>query len=231
MDRQGGLMEHDIQNGIKLYNTKRYKKALEEFKASGIDPSRDTTLAYYIGLTLTQLERYDDALLFLEQVVNSHTNFLYIYQSRMILGFIYAITKRYKLAEFEFSKLLEAGLESTQIYASLGFIYYSQKKVDESIEILGRALKLDPLYPNALNSLGYIYAEENINMDKALEYCEKAAEIKPNSAAYLDSLGWVYYKIGEYKEARSCLRKALDLSPGNKEIARHMKAVLKNITS
>jgi tetratricopeptide (TPR) repeat protein len=219
-------MDGKIALGIRDYNSKRYEKALAEFQSCDVDPAENSDLAYYIGLTLTKLEKYDDALVYLEQVVTTHKSFLHVYQSRMILGYIYAITRRYRLAEFEFNKLLEAGLESTQIYASMGYIHYSQGKTEESVEYLKRALELDPLYANALNSLGYIYAEQGIELVKALEYCKKAAELKPDSSAYLDSLGWAYYKLGEYREAHKWLRKALDLAPGTKEIARHLKAVM-----
>jgi len=219
-------MQANVKRGIKLYNARRYERALEEFRSSGVDPAEDSNLAYYVGLTLTKLERYDDALMHLEMVVTSHTSFLHVYQGRMILGYIYAITGRYRLAEFEFKKLLEAGLESTQIYASLAYISYSQGNVEDSVSFLKKSLAIDPAYPNALNSLGYVYAEEGIELVRALEYCRKASELKPDNAAYLDSLGWVYFKLGEYEDARLCLRKALDLSPGNKEIAKHLKAVL-----
>jgi Flp pilus assembly protein TadD len=47
----------------------------------------------------------------------------------------------------------------------------------------------------------------------------------------MDSLGWVYYKLGEYDDARRCLRKALDLSPGTRQIAKHLKAVLAKLGS
>ncbi len=219
-------MEASIQRGIKFYNTKRYQQALEEFRAVDEDPSENSELAYYIGLTLTQLGKYDEGLLYLEQVVNSHTSFLHIYQSRMILGYIYSVTGRYKLAEFEFGKLLELGMESIQIYASLGYIYYNLNRVDESIQMLSKSLGLDPDYPNALNSLGYIYAAEDLNYEKALAHCRRAVQLSPNNPAYLDSLGWACYKNGDLGDARTYLRKALDLAPGNREIARHLKAVM-----
>jgi len=219
-------MKASIQRGIKFYNTKRFKQALEEFRAVDEDPSENSELAYYIGLTLTQLERYDESLIYLEQVVNSHTSFLHIYQSRMILGYIYSITGRYKLAEFEFRKLLELGMESIQIFSSLGYIYYAMGRIEEGVEMLEKALELDPHYPNALNSLGFIYAEENIDYARALEYCKRSVEIRPDNAAYLDSMGWAHYKLGNLTEARTYLRKALDMASGNREIALHLKSVL-----
>jgi tetratricopeptide (TPR) repeat protein len=224
-------MTASIERGIKYYNTKRYKQALEEFRALDIDPSENSELAYYIGLTLTQLGEYDESLIYLEQVVNSHSSFLHIYQSRMILGYIYSVTGRFKLAEFEFKKLIELGMESIQIFASLGYIYFGQNMVEESIEMLKKALEFDPNYANALNSLGFIYAEADLDYEEALKYCKRAVRQKPDNPAYLDSLGWALFKNGDLEEARLQLRKALDLSSGNKEIARHLKTVLEEIAS
>ena len=103
-------MNLDLSHGIMLYKNKSYKQALKEFNSHLDEIEEDSLekveLDYHIGLTLTKLEKYEDALLHLEQVVNAHSSVLHIFQSRMILGYIYIITKRYKLAEFEFIRKL-----------------------------------------------------------------------------------------------------------------------------
>ncbi|KKU44508.1 MAG: Pyridine nucleotide-disulfide oxidoreductase, partial [Microgenomates group bacterium GW2011_GWA2_46_7] len=58
--------------------------------------------------------------------------------------------------------------------------------------------ELGPDNPEALNYLGYIYAEENRNLDEAEQLVKKALDIDPDNGAYLDSLGWVYYKKGVF---------------------------------
>ncbi len=220
-------MKPDIKRGIKFYHSKKYEQALKEFRMlEEEEENLNIEVIYYIGLCLTQLGRYDEALLYLEQVAQSEFSFLHVFQSRMVLGFIYSVTKRYKLAEYEFNKLISSGLESSQIYAALGYVYYSQKKIKDSIEALEKALEMDPDNPNALNSLGFILAEEEIDVGRAVELCRKAVKKKPKNPAYLDSLGWALYKRGKYSEAREALRRALDLMPGNPEIVSHMKEVL-----
>ena len=224
-------MKADIKRGIKFYHSRKYEQALKEFRMLEEENNLNIEVIYYIGLCLTQLGRYDDALLYLEQVVQSEFSFLHVFQSRMVLGFIYSVTARYKLAEYEFNKLISSGLESSQIYAALGYVYYSQKKVKESIEALEKALELDPDNPNALNSLGFILAEEEIDIGRAVKLCREAVKRKPKNPAYLDSLGWALYKRGKYLEAKDALRRALDLMPGNSEIVSHMKEVLMKIKS
>ncbi len=222
-------MKPDIKRGIKFYHSKKYEQALKEFRMLEEEDDLNIEVIYYIGLCLTQLGRYDEALLYLEQVAQSEFSFLHVFQSRMVLGFIYSVTGRYKLAEYEFNKLISSGLESSQIYSALGYVYYSQKKIKESIEVLEKALEMDPDNANALNSLGFILAEEEIDVRRAVELCRRAVKKKPKNAAYLDSLGWALYKQGKYAEARDALRRALDLMPGNQEIVSHMKEVLSRV--
>jgi Tfp pilus assembly protein PilF len=219
-------MNERLERAVKLYHSHRFDQALEELRTleseSGATPESD----YYVGLTLTQLGKHEEALLSMEKVVSSHFSFLHIMQARMVLGYIYSVTGRFRLAEFEFSKVNEMGLQSSQALAALGYVYYAQKKVPESIETLKKALEIEPKNPNALNSLGFIYAEEKIDLGKSVMFCRQAVEIAPRNAAYLDSLGWAYFRMGNFTEARASFRRALDLAPGNREIVGHMRSCM-----
>jgi tetratricopeptide (TPR) repeat protein len=222
-------MNKQFEDAVKLYHSHRFDQALKELLEVEKEASPSPELDYYIGLALTQLGRYEEALLSLEKVVTSHFSFLHITQARMVLGYIYAITGRYRLAEFEFLNVVDIGLQSSQALAALGYVLYSQKKVPQSIDALKKAISIDAKNPNALNSLGYVYAEERTNLQEAVSLCRQAVELNPKNPAYLDSLGWALFRSGEHMEARGCFRKALDLAPGNKEIAAHMKELLGEI--
>jgi len=211
---------------VKLYHSHRFDQALGVLAEVEAETGSTPELDYYRGLALTQLGKYEDALVVLEKVVNSHFSFLHIMQARMVLGYIYSVTARYRLAEFEFTKVSELGLQSSQAFAALGFVCYAQKKVKESIEALKKALEIEPKNANALNSLGFIYAEEKIDPQKAVSLCRQAVEVAPRNAAYLDSLGWALFRVGELDESRLLFRRALDLAPGNREIASHMRALM-----
>ncbi|MDC7225279.1 MAG: tetratricopeptide repeat protein [Spirochaetales bacterium] len=212
-----------------LFKLGKYRQALSEFLKVSDEPLENPDLSYYMGLCYSKIEEWDDALLYLEQVVNSHDDILRIYQSRMILSYIYTITGRIKLAEFELNKLIEEGFESPQVYSNYSYIYYESGKVEKSIEYLYLALDLDPENPNALNSIGYILADRGIDVDMAVTYCQKAVKAKPENPAYLDSLGWAFFKSGQNDEARHYLKRAFDIATGNKTIAAHLRAVIDEI--
>ena len=93
---------------------------------------------------------------------------------------------------------------------------------DEAITVMERVLELYPEHPEALNYIGYTWADRNINLDRALTYIEKAVELKPDNGYLLDSLGWVYYRLGRLSEAQTELEKAVQLAPDDPNIFDHL---------
>jgi tetratricopeptide (TPR) repeat protein len=215
-----------MSEGVRLLSAGHYERALQQFLNSDVDSREYPELSYYLGLCYTHLERYDEALLYLEQVVGSGLGFSHIYQARMILGYIYSVTKRYRLAEFEFRHLLDEGFDSARARAALAYVLHAQGELDEAIAELEHALELDGHHETALNSLGFILADHDIDARRAAELCRKAVQQNPKNASYLDSLGWAYYKLGQTEKARDVLREALELAPGNKAIASHLREIM-----
>jgi tetratricopeptide (TPR) repeat protein len=217
-----------IQEGIKLFRIKNWNRAVKEFLSTDTsDFSNDEKmeLAYYLGLSYTKLEKYEDALNDLEQVVTSASDVLRVFQCRMTLAYIYVLTKRIKLAEYELKRLQNAGLESPLLYNTLAYAAWVQKQNKNAIELYEKSLEIDTNNATAMNSMGFILADTGTDVMRALRLCRKAVDTRPYSAAYLDSLGWAYYKSGEVVEARTWLRRALDIAPDEAEIKRHFKIV------
>ena len=216
-----------MNEGIRLLKRGQYERALQQLLSAHVESTEYPELSYYLGLCYTHLGRFDEALLYLEQVVTSELSFTHVYQSRMILGYIYSVTGRFRLAEFEFRKLLEDGFDSARTHAALGYALHAQRDLSGAVEELERALELDPENSNALNSLGFILADTSEDARRAVEYCRRAVRRHPKNPAYLDSLGWAYYRLGRSDEARDVLRSALEAAPGNKEIAGHLREVMR----
>ncbi|MDR2110886.1 MAG: tetratricopeptide repeat protein [Spirochaetaceae bacterium] len=221
--------EAGLQEGIRLFRLKRWEPALQEFlavNADNLSAGEKAELAYFLGLCYTKLERYDDALLYLEQVVTSGSDPLRVYQCRMTLAYIYAITHRAKLAEFELRHLVNKGFESAQIFTTLAYAAWSQRQYDKAVELYEKALDLDGNNTTAMNGLGFILADTDTDVLRGLRFCRKAVDRKPQSAAYLDSLGWAYFKSGDPVEARVWLRRAMEIAPQQREIRQHMRIVV-----
>jgi len=93
---------------------------------------------------------------------------------------------------------------------------------DEAEAYFLSSLERDPDDAYTLNYLGYWYADTNRNLDKAIEYIEKAVSLRPSSGFFVDSLGWVYYRLQDYDLAVEWLEKAIQLEPLDAVITEHL---------
>jgi len=91
-------------------------------------------------------------------------------------------------------------------YAQAGIGAGNQPRAEE---LLQKSLQLNPENAEALNCLGYLWAEKNIHLDEAGKLITRALKHDPKNKAYLDSLGWVYYQKGDYSQALDCFNKSL----------------------
>jgi len=213
-----------LAEGISLYQKRDYAGALTFFISLPDDSEIDNIeLAYYIGLCYAKLERYDDALLYLEQVVTADTEEKRVLQCRYLLAVIYAMVGKKRLADYELNQLLETGYKPASVYASLAYIAWEQSEIEKCVGYYKKALEADPENITALNGMGYVLACQEKDLSKALSYCKKALDKDPQSAACLDSVGWVYYKLGLKSDAEKYLRQAYNLKPENPEIKEHIQ--------
>jgi tetratricopeptide (TPR) repeat protein len=222
-------MAASFEEAVNLYNTKRWNSALQIFQdmdGSELSMEKKTELAYYLGLCYTKLERYNDAAVYLEQAITGEPGALRMCQCRLTLAYIYMMTRRARMAEFELEHLVKSGFKSVQIFTMLGYVACMQKNNDRAVSMYEAALDIDPNNATAMNGLGFLLVESGRDLRRGLELCKRAVEKRPQNAAYLDSLGWAYYKTGEMSEARQVLRRALDLSPRQKDIKMHMKTLI-----
>nr|WP_314782323.1 tetratricopeptide repeat protein [uncultured Treponema sp.] len=219
-------MYSELKEGVNLYNKKDYQEALVFFlSVSTEDALIKIEISYYIGLIYSRLSEYEQALEYLEQVVTASKDIAKVYQCRLILAFIYANTGRTRLAEFELSKLIEAGYESVQVFSSLAYVYYEHQETEKAIDYYEKALKAAPENSTALNGLAYILAETDRDLTRSLFLCKKAVEKQPENPAYLDSMALIYHKMDLPSEAESYITRAKEKLPDNKIILKHFEMI------
>jgi tetratricopeptide (TPR) repeat protein len=131
---------------------------------------------------------------------------------------------------------------AAEIRYTLSNVYLDLNKIDKVTEALQTLIDQDPENPGYKNDLGYIWADHDMNLDKAEKLIREALELdkkkrkeanpdlKPDedrdNGAYLDSLGWVLFKKKQYKEAKEALLEAVKDKEGqNIEIYDHLGEV------
>jgi len=219
-------MSETFNEGVNLYKMRNYKDALAVFlSVSPEENINNIDLAYYVGLSYARLKRYDEALLYLEQVVTSGEDQNRIYQCRLTLAIIYTKTDRPRLADYELNKLAETGYKTPEVLIAQAYTSWIQGNSEESIRLYEEVLEMNPNNPSALNGLGYVLACLDRDLTRALTLCKKACDAKPDNPAFLDSLGWVYFKLGLYKEAKNYIKRARDKDSRSPEIAEHFETL------
>jgi tetratricopeptide (TPR) repeat protein len=102
----------------------------------------------------------------------------------------------------------------------------------EAARLLQKSIELDPENAEALNYLGFMWVDRNQNLDEAGALIRRALDVRPNTPAYLDSLGWWHFRKGQFDDAHSHIRKALEQIPREEasEVYDHLGDILEKLS-
>jgi tetratricopeptide (TPR) repeat protein len=132
-------------------------------------------------------------------------------------AWIYYHSKQYKIAIQKYEAFMvkyPSSRFSRQIKFSLSALYVRVGDMQKGEKILEEFLAENPNDPGVNNDLGYLYADQGKNLEKAKSMIEIAIKAEPENGAYLDSMGWVLYKLGDYEKAAEWLEKASNAENG-----------------
>jgi len=136
-----------------------------------------------------------------------------------LLGMAYHEQKKYAeaLDHLQAAEALARDGETNRLNAALYFQLgaTSERAGDRTAaeKYFEKCLTLSPDNAEALNYLGYMWAEKGEKLTRAREMIEKALKAEPDNAAFLDSMGWVCYQLGQPREAVDYLLKAVAAEP------------------
>jgi len=63
-----------------------------------------------------------------------------------------------------------------------------------------------------LNNLAYLLAQDNKQLEKAMQYAKRAYELSPDDPNILDTYAYILCKTGDYAKAERLLQTAIQLS-------------------
>ena len=175
-------------------------------------------------------KKYDDALKIL---ATAKEKFQLAYQIPYFTGLVHSEEKRYAEAVESFGIAQSLAEQSSQepkpnsaFYFYFGAACERTGDFERAVTMFRKSIELNPDNGEALNYLGYMWAEKGIHLDEALELIQKALKLEPDDGAYLDSLGWVLFKLGRDAEALTSLRRATELEKDDATVLDHLADVL-----
>lgn len=196
----------------------RNDEAVRELeRAERLDPDNRAVTAT-LGRILVNLGRPGEAVPRLERVVAQGGS----EQEYAALARAYGELGLHARAVALLRGAVESGGESPELLAVLGVAQYEAGDAEGAVSTYERLLETDPDSVLALNFVAYTLAELGRNLEHALAYAERAAELDPDSANVRDTLGWVHYRLGHYDAARRELEDAIRLGATQAVVHEHL---------
>jgi len=134
--------------------------------------------------------------------------------------------KKYRQLLLETETALGLAEVPVQLLFNRAAAFEGLKQYEKAAEQIRKLFVIEPDNIEALNFLGYLYAEQGIRLDEAKALILRALKQRPGNGYYLDSLAWVHYKRGEYNKALSLQRKAVGAIPDDPVMEEHLGDIL-----
>ncbi|MGI9055963.1 MAG: tetratricopeptide repeat protein, partial [Pyrinomonadaceae bacterium] len=132
----------------------------------------------------------------------------------------------YLAAENTLRGILKSNPRNPIALNNLGyFLTERNEKLDEALDLIQQAVRIDPTNPSYLDSLGWAYFKLG-KFTEAEKNLKEAAKYDPASSTIQEHLGDVYQKLNKKDLAKKSFQKALNLTSDAEEISR-LKTKLK----
>ncbi len=212
LDTYGGRMRD--QNRVEMLRSQLFAESGDHDRAVAIwqkiikdNPLNLQSYQIYIDL-LNDAKRFDESVRVLKEAQEKFGD-AEPEALAMTAGMVYYRQKNYDEAEKAFKGLVELTEEkSDDAFYYLGSVYLDQERFDEAEAAFRKAIEINPVSANALNALGYMFADRNIKLDEARDLIEQALVLSPDAAHILDSMGWVLYREGDLEGAEEYITRA-----------------------
>jgi Flp pilus assembly protein TadD len=119
-------------------------------------------------------------------------------------------------------RAVEAQPAEPALRYGLGTALAGAGRPDEALEQMRALLALDPDHAEALNFIGYSYAEAGVRLDEAEALLRRALRVAPRRGHIVDSLGWLMLRKGEPGRAVELLELAARLVGPDPLVLEHL---------
>ena len=220
LKKEQGLAEARYLLGALHVQEKQYQKALQTL--AQIDPEADEyedALILQVRV-LKELGQENEAARRLEAALSTDSQLSP--EVWMLLTGIYQTAEQDAVCRKTFARALEKYPDNEELLYEYGIFLNQSGEKKQALAIMKNLLQLNPDHADALNYIGYTWAESKTNLSKAFLYLTRAGELKPNNPSIHDSLGWVYYQMGSLDNAVRTLQEAAAMAPDDPAVHEHL---------
>ena len=208
-----------VRLGGLLFDSGHYIQVIDLMKDIADKFPNDYAINLIYGLSLSQASDPEAASKYLLNAVKINPNDL---MALSAYGFTLNQLKKDDEAIIYLKKALIIAPDDLQSLSVLAMIYENRNEFAISDSLYQKALSLDAENILIMNNYAYSLSNRGIKLDESLEMSRKTVEIEPENPSYLDTLGWIYFKIGNYKEAEFYIKKAIEKDKNNATLLDHL---------
>ena len=166
----------------------------------------DAQLALLVGKTALSQRDVKAAEASFKRAIELDPDLLEAYQQ---LAALYHAQGRLDETIDTYKAALEAQPDSAQLHQFLAVLYEMSGNSDLAIQHYDHAIELDAGLGQAKNNLAYLLAEQERDLDRALDLAQDAKALMPDNPNASDTLGWVLFKRGMYSASVGYLKEAV----------------------
>lgn len=223
-------------HGMRYESQKAYEalsKLLERTPVPRTKEAAEERFTLYSSLffNLARMKKFDEIGKLLERAIRELGE-LDPKETKMLRARALGEMKRYDEAEAIYREMIKDEPNDAMLQYELGSILNEAKKNDEAERALRKCVEMLPKVPTnpedrelratALNHLGYMFAEQGINLDESEKFLTEALDLQPRAGFIVDSMGWLRFQKGDTDQALGLLKKALDYSNEDPTIYDHL---------
>ncbi len=218
--RETGNSESRYMLALLAYQEEHYPVALEHLGHIRPNNSEFEEAVYLQSRIYKETGKTDKAIALLKKHIGSESSRSPLFYA--LLSSFYQEKKEYIAAISTMEAAIAIYPDNAQLFFEYGLLLDKREMYEQAMAKMERVLELQPDHADALNYIGYTWADNNIHLDRALDYIKRAVDLKPDNGYIMDSLGWVYYRRGELPKAAKELERSLELEPGDPHIYDHL---------
>ena len=112
-----------------------------------------------------------------------------------------------------------------ELHTTLGLLYLRQEDMERSSRAFEQALEAVPDHVAALNHYAYSLAQQEAELDRALEMARRAVILDPEAPTTWSTLGWVLYRLGNVEEALLHVERAAEHPGASVRVLGHLAEI------
>lgn len=233
-----------FHKGYAAHHAGNLEEAERCYRKAVLLAPRDVETVYFLGTVCSQLGKLEDAVKYLEQVLNLDPRHIHALNSLGLtvmgknltegiryfrraveidpnypdalsnLGKALELAKEYDEAEAVLRHAIQVNPNLANAHFCLGLVLSAKDRFEEAARHFVRGLQLQPDYPPAYSDLGGIYKTWG-RLEQALECFDRGVQILPGAYYMHSNRGTILEELGRYEEALEEYQIAAKLNPND----------------